>query len=367
MKQVIFKYIPIWVIYKIRYIVEYLSGYVITKRELGYKEINKRKVFIIDLPEHGNLGDQAIALSEVSFLEKYYNPECDELYFWYLEDFVKHWLWLKKNIKRNDIILCHGGGNIGDVYPRAEYIRQIVIHEFPNNKIIIFPQTCYFTNSVFGNVIRKRSESVYSNHSNLVICAREEKSYSILREMCPQNNILIVPDMVLGYPREFKRPTKGVTSDIVVTFCMRNDSEKVISAEMLTCLQKVCEKKGFIIKKTDTVVNRKLKNIFEARETVEEKIDELAKSDLVITDRLHGMVLTALSGTRCIVISNNNHKVYGVYKWIESMANVLYLHNANEFERTVDKLMKDNSAEFPNLSDKYEILRCEIFGVNNEK
>lgn len=365
MKQMIIKYIPIWVIYKIRYIVEYLHGYFETRKMHGCDKDNKRKIVIIDLPEHGNLGDQAIALSEIDFLEKCFNPENDELYFWYLEDFVRHWLWMKKKLKRDDVILCHGGGNIGDVYVRAEYIRQIVIHEFPNNRIIILPQTCYFSNSTFGNIIKKRSEQIYNSHSNLTICAREETTYELCKNIFSKNNILLVPDMVLSYQYNKRKSVEKRKKNHVVLFCMRNDCEKVISVEQQKAFERKCKEKGFTIKWTDTIYNGNIKDISEAKEKVDEKIFEFSKCDLVVTDRLHGMVFTAISGSRGLIIHNHNHKVYGVYKWIESLCNITFLERESDFEEKIAELMKyDNTAiGFPDLSDEFCLLKDTIFGV----
>ena len=44
------------------------------------------------------------------------------------------------------------------------------------------------------------------------------------------------------------------------------------------------------------------------------KLKEFAGAQLVITDRLHGMVFCYLTNTPCIVFSNYNHKVLGTYE-----------------------------------------------------
>lgn len=51
-------------------------------------------------------------------------------------------------------------------------------------------------------------------------------------------------------------------------------------------------------------------------EKVQAKLEEFSNAKLVITDRLHGMVFSALAGTPCIAIDNVSKKVSGVYNWI---------------------------------------------------
>lgn len=44
----------------------------------------------------------------------------------------------------NVVILLHGGGNFGDIYGSSQKFRKDVIELYPDNKIIILPQTIYF-------------------------------------------------------------------------------------------------------------------------------------------------------------------------------------------------------------------------------
>ena len=46
------------------------------------------------------------------------------------------------------------------------------------------------------------------------------------------------------------------------------------------------------------------------------KLDEFAKAEIVITDRLHGMIFATITGTPCIAFDNLSNKVSGVYEWI---------------------------------------------------
>lgn len=49
---------------------------------------------------------------------------------------------------------------------------------------------------------------------------------------------------------------------------------------------------------------------------VELQFDRFRKSEIVFTDRLHGMIFSAITGTPCIAFPNVSHKVKGVYDWV---------------------------------------------------
>ena len=45
-----------------------------------------------------------------------------------------------------------------------------------------------------------------------------------------------------------------------------------------------------------------------------DKFKDFQKSELVITDRLHGMIFCYITKTPCIVMPNNNHKILMTYE-----------------------------------------------------
>jgi pyruvyl transferase EpsI len=78
-------------------------------------------------------------------------------------------------------------------------------------------------------------------------------------------------------------------------------------------------------------------------ECVRKKMQEFCGAKLVITDRLHGMVFSAITGTPCIVFSNSNHKVKGTYDWISYLPYISYVDTAEQAKEAITKLldMKD--------------------------
>ena len=107
--------------------------------EVGTLEANER-VFFLDAPAYGNIGDQAIAYAMESLISKIL-PNYKQIEI--TEDKLPSCLsWLKQNIRDNDLICLTGGGNMGVMYQRYESVRRLVLNTFPHNKIVIFLMDC---------------------------------------------------------------------------------------------------------------------------------------------------------------------------------------------------------------------------------
>jgi pyruvyl transferase EpsI len=68
----------------------------------------------------------------------------------------------------------------------------------------------------------------------------------------------------------------------------------------------------------------------ERAEALQEKYDELGHAAVVITDRLHGMILCAITGTPCIVLDSRSPKVRGCYEWVEDLDYIRFVENPSQ-------------------------------------
>ena len=59
----------------------------------------------------------------------------------------------------------------------------------------------------------------------------------------------------------------------------------------------------------------------------------------MITDRLHGMVFSAITGTPCIAMDNVSHKVYGAYQWLSYLPYLRFCRSIDEVRGTAEELM----------------------------
>jgi len=154
-----------------------------------------KHIFFFLAADYGNLGDVAITYAQTEFLKKHridhqiveipISQSLEGIYF------------VKKHIKNEDLITLVGGGNLGDRYDQIEFIRQLVVQFFPNHKIISFPQTFDFSNTLKGNRALKKAKKIYNGHKNLTLVAREEISYRKMQEYFRQKIVILTSYILL--------------------------------------------------------------------------------------------------------------------------------------------------------------------------
>ncbi len=269
------------------------------------------KMILLDTPEHGNLGDHAIVCAERKFLE----IECGikQLYEFTYDEYSSSSKAIGAYVNERDVIFVPGGGFIGTLWQNEEDILLRIIDQFCNNRIIFFPQTAYFENSAYGKAEEERLRRAVKNTRNLTIFARDWQSYRLLTETIEmdQQHCFYAPDIVTY----MKYEGNGVKNNKVI-LCLRKDKEKVFHEEHLNSIVESLKKRNFDVVNVDTVIRGKVSKEIR-KQTVQKKLNEFASGRLVITDRLHGMLFSAIAGTPCIAVDNISQKVSGVFQWIQ--------------------------------------------------
>lgn len=312
-----------------------------------------KKVLLLGTPNHGNLGDHAIAFAIRKLLfdknDKIRIFEIVHYDFDYYSDYLSRFI--NKHHLYHVAILINGGGSMGVEWFSFEKLIRDVITMFPKNRIVIFPQTIYYGSTEEGIKEFETSKALYATHNDLHICAREKVSYSIMKDAYPFADILLAPDIALYL--DFQNP-KLKRDGILI--CLRSDVESRLSAEERQAIIEMADNSIC----TDTVLRLQIPQ--NKREFfINQKLDEFKKARLVITDRLHGMIFCAITATPCIVLSNYNHKVKGVYEWLRPYDYIQYLDDVQDLPQNIDRLLqiKDNvysNKEFIPYFDKINSL-----------
>ncbi len=144
-----------------------------------------------------------------------------------------------------------------------------------------------------------------------------------------------MPDIVLTLNKSLKKYKRKNQ----ILLCFRKDAESSIKYDIKDYIMNYCKEIGDVIY-SDTVIEKSVK-IGKRKKALNKKLEEFSKSKIVITDRLHGMIFAAITGTPCIVFGNYNYKVKGVYdKWIkEHFDYVKYIDDLSSFEKDCTKLL----------------------------
>lgn len=302
----------------------------------------RKRAFVFLAADYGNIGDLAISSAQEKFIKENLTD-----YEVFPVPISKTRIWLdsiKKQVNSEDIITIIGGGNMGSLYPDIEDLRQLVIRSFPYNKIVCFPQTLDWDESKSSNKALKKIVKTYSAHSDIHIFARESITYRKLEEIFSgQLNVKIgfVPDIVMSASAK-KLGVESSSKPAGVLTCLRNDKECGLKAEHYAILDRVIGDTGLTITKTDTHAGGSGLSKAECNKLLSNKIQQFAEAQLVITDRLHGMILCMLAGTPCLVLPNSNHKIRQTYlDWLKDHPRLIFveLENFTQISKYIDQLL----------------------------
>lgn len=320
-------------------------------------QILKKKIFYMLTPKHGNLGDQAIAYASLQFLADYFKEY--ELIELDTTEVYKYAKAVKKILTKEDLIFIPGGGNMGDRYLVDEIDRRFVISEFSECKVISFPQTINFSDTKTGRKELKLSTAVYNGNSNLSVIAREEKSFDLMKKNFTIPKIILNPDMVL-YLNNKLNIVENKRAGIMI--CLRDDEEIYIGRENRNKVVYWINKTYDKVSEFDTVVPYTISR--SARKPELNSIwQKFSDSEVVITDRLHGMIFAAITRTPCLVLRNNDHKIIGSYKWLQELNYIQFIeeYSLNAVEEGLNKLIKLDTVDNLDLdTDYYNELAKEI-------
>ena len=301
-------------------------------------------VILIGTSTFNNLGDHLISIASKEFIRDVYNEK--EIIEIPTQFFVKNQAKLKKIINDTIPIFIVGGGWMGNVWPDDEYRMQNMIKTFSNNNVFILPQTVYYDfNLENAHKILNDAIITYKNCKKITMFFREQNSYDFaIKNFNLENvNIILAPDIGLYYKKNY-----NLKKEKNIMLCMRNDREKTKKINIIESIKYICKQKNFKIKKTDTVVKFSIP-IYLRKKSVDNKIKTMSRSSLIITDRLHGMIFSILSNTKCIVFDNRTHKVSGVYKlWLHQNRNIMLIDNdisEEQLEEEIEKLLDYNNEQ----------------------
>jgi exopolysaccharide biosynthesis predicted pyruvyltransferase EpsI len=284
---------------------------------------------ILDVPMISNVGDSAIWLGERRALRAL---GARITYMSDIGGFAA--ARLRAHLRRGPILL-QGGGTFGDLWPEHQLFREAVIAGFPQHRIIQLPQTINFRNP--GNLARARA--VLNRHPDLILLLRDRRSLEFARNEFGGATSLLCPDMAFALG---PLPRRGpATVDVVAL--TRADHETCEARPPLwrgidnglTLIQDdwAAEPKGpgGVLWKALRRLTRydrtagsgrnRLLHPYDAlaRQRLAYGVGFLSRGRLVITDRLHGHILSLLLGIPHLVLGDRYGKIESVYStWTHS-------------------------------------------------
>lgn len=319
----------------VKSIVKYLAEICFNLNMFIEKNKEKRKIYLFLTPQYLNYGDHAIATAEKRyFREEFPDYITEEINY----SFYQFWPRIaEKRVKKDDIVVITGGGYAGDLWQENQKMLEQCLKAFPENKVILAPQTVFFKENEETENFRIMQDLI-AEHKELYIIAREENTFILLKKrfgMVPDKTLFLLSDFVLTLPlKEHEEKREGVG------LCFRNDGEKAVDPKLEIEIREHLERNkenvhSILMAKEHVEIPVWFRNYF-----LKKKFQEFGAREVVITDRLHGMVFSAITGTPCVALDNVSRKISGVYQNMKSLSYIKVTDDSSQIITLAEQLKR---------------------------
>lgn len=106
----------------------------------------------------------------------------------------------------------------------------------------------------------------------------------------------------------------------------------------------------------------------EREEALERKFAQFSSAKLVITDRLHGMIFCAITGTPCIVVDSKSPKLRGCYEWIKHLDYIRFADDVSQITKEFHQIPEgEHHYDNSHLMHYYDELADDIKTIIQKK
>ncbi len=290
---------------------EKLSAELIERHDVLRELINCAPFHYVDIPIHGNVGDLLIMHGTLAFFRKQgLKPKLIAPYFAYDAGWIAP----------EDVIVFHGGGNFGDLYPYFQELRERIVQSHPENRIIVLPQSLHFSTPEK----MAQSAEVFRTHADVHLCVRDQVSFVMAQEFT--DHVYLLPDMAHQlHPMRGHAMQAGAGS----LHISRVDDESSDHKRMLHAVSDTITDWPQFVGAREAQINlfRRAIGAFFRRglgrqanrilvpvwiaysgRLIADAARLFAQHELIVTDRLHGHILACLMSRKNIVLDNSYGK-----------------------------------------------------------
>lgn len=280
-------------------------------------------VAVLDYPNNSNVGDSLIWLGEIAYLESRKIP------IRYVSDLHNHNSQsLRKALEKSSVILMHGGGNFGTLWPQVQASRLQVLNDFPGVSVIQMPQSIHFNDD---RVLEETKQAI-RQHGSFTLVVRDQPSYDLASSQF-DCKVFLCPDMAFfigsiasnkhsDYDRfilsrtdheksnnwidDLPRLGSGVSIDL-------NDwLDQGFSERLLSRIQRHTSSLRLQLDPSNTGLLKLWNVLAQARLARGKAL--LERGQVVISDRLHVHILSILLNKPHVLIDNSYGKLGNLHK-----------------------------------------------------
>ena len=269
------------------------------------------KLALVDFPDHSNVGDSAIWLGEMAYLQRRNRLPA---YYSAIADFNDE---ACRAAIGDGPILIHGGGNMGTLWPKHEAFRLHLLRTHRGHPIVQMPQSIHYADPAAA---AEMAEAI-RGHGQFTLLVRDARSLAFA-ERHFDCTIRLCPDAALMLGRQQRAP-----ATVPVFALLRTDHERapggadalpmgVAADDWLE--EDPAQKRRLRLSlklgrffNRDPMAQRAARQQRLAEWRFQRGLAMLAAGELVVTDRLHAHILSLLLDIPHVLLDNSYGKVAG--------------------------------------------------------
>ena len=260
---------------------------------------------------------------------------------------------MKTFIYPNDTII---GLNVEFFENNWIYFDKNIINEFPNNKVLLF------SSNYINDTLINSSNNIYNYKSNVVIFVHNDITLNFLKQFL-NNKILTIPNIATYYDNLSLNGSEIINNDYALIFLEHSEHKTKYYKNIYNILSKYYKKikvKNIDKMIIDIIINNNI------NEYLREWIYKIKRYNIIITDNWHGMIISTISGTSCIIVDNINTILKSEYnKWFKDLDYISFISEYSDINIEKEINLLKNKAT-PNMYNKsifnhyYDIIKDYI-------
>jgi pyruvyl transferase EpsO len=306
-------------------------------------ESRAQRICIVDPPDHPNVGDNAIFLGELDFIRRRF-PEAGVTFF----DRSNYTDGCDRFIASSSLLLFHGGGNFGEIWPIHHSFRLHILNRFPHLPTIQLPQSISF---VHPQAIAETARAI-DKRADFKLLLRDETSLQFARRHFSCESLLC-PDMAFSM-----EPIRRLPPSVEYLGLLRTDKEvRANHADVIRALKQAStsvevadwlQPPRSIVSRLDRKLSRAwakwsgLAGVSQslalalreryARDRLSFGTSLLSRGACVVTDRLHAHILSCLLEIENFVFDSLDGKISAFHKaWTSRVSGARIMSSVEQF------------------------------------
>lgn len=304
------------------------------------------RVALLDFPEYGNVGDSIIWLGQLAALRA---AGASVGYAAGVSTYDAQDL--RRSVSpESGVVLLSGGGNLGDLWPIHGELRNKVLAELTDFRVVQLPQSIHFSDD--RNL--ETARSLMRRHPSFTLLLRDNASRAIAEKrlehpavLCPDVAFALGPMARAGAP------------DLPIVLLSRDDKEGPGGGEPADAPARV----DWVDEPAQSLVDRLAERWrraggaisqaarirlfrYRAEQRVRHGARLLSRGQVVVTNRLHGMVLSLLMGIPHFVSDTRQGKIGAFHAtWLASSMPGVMCESERDALRRAREFMAERSGD----------------------